>query len=73
MFQCLCMAGLLVVQKPILVRIPPTSTTALYYTVATGLTAFVTACSVPDSVVLQIKTRAEVAAVVYGTQQSGII
>jgi drug/metabolite transporter (DMT)-like permease len=47
--QCLSMAALLVAQKPMLRRIPPTSLTAAYYTVAVFLTLITTLSTVDPS------------------------
>ena len=48
--QCCCMAGLLVLQKPLLSRgVPPTTLTARYYTVAATLTFTVTLLLFPPN------------------------
>ena len=64
--QCLSMAGLLVIQKPVLERLPPTTITAGYYTVATFLTALVTFSSLHEGSEYTIDSSEGWAAVVYG-------
>lgn len=64
--QCFSMAALLVTQKRVLERYPPTTTTAGYYTVATVMTLITTLAWVQDPSAYVIRTSMEWVAVIFG-------